>query len=938
MGRPVFFILFFFLQCIYQRCEAQSFVPFFLDNGNSHQYIGGIYGCGATFCDFDKDGWDDLSLPANGSNPHFYRNVNGNMQTVSIPVTNSGELKHIVWVDYDNDGDRDLCMTGISMPVKLFSNDGNMQFTDVSTEAGFPESSDMTYGNSWGDYDRDGDLDVFIAKYDAAYAGMTDADNELYRNNGDGTFTNVADEAGIYFEMNATFMGLWMDYNNDLWPDLLITNDRTEIQNYLFHNNGDGTFTDVSVESGVNDFIWSMSNTSGDYDNDGDEDLYITNGPLGNVHKQNTGQETFADVADVMGTKINRFCWSAQFFDADNDGFQDLHVCSTPIGNTPGGVTFMKNVVSTFDNHTEEAGFAADGGWCRGNAVGDVNNDGFPDLIVTKSAPSYSSFWQGVPNENNWLKVDLLGTVSNIDGVGSRIECYAGGDRYTRFTHCGEAYNGQNSFSEFIGIGQHGLVDSLLVYWPSGIIDKWRRVQVNQSLHLVEGSSEVANLFPGDITSICEGSELNISVSGIWDEIVWFNGLTDSLIAIDTTALVYALVSDSMDNVFLTDTLFIEHHLMPDVTAVVSSPECFGAATGAIELTGVSDHDILSVSWSDSTIIGSHAEGLMAGTYSYQLFTIFNCQLEGSVVIDQPDSLQLDIITTDVLCAGGNDGTAELIVSGGTPEYNIDFVTDINLQQLVAGDYEVQVTDSRGCSKSFDFTITAPDEIECVISVSDVLCAGDSTGNVSLDISGGVSNYVIDWNGLDSLHVPAGEYEAVISDGNGCALNIAFTVSEPDPLSIATTTTAYVQDGAPGSATLTADGGIEPYTVQWSNGNLNTMTADSLESGAYWVLLTDSNGCEISTGFVIEWIAGINQSDKEHHRIYPNPASEYLMIELHGAPQARVIICDQSGRIYAEHLLYSENNMIGIAALPPGNYVAILFHQGIQNNFNFIRK
>ena len=206
MARLLKIITFCFFGGMPLLLEAQSFLPFFLDNGNSHQYAGGIYGCGATFCDFDKDGWDDLSLPMNGSGAQFYRNVNGAMVSFSLPIQNEDEIKHLTWVDYDNDGDRDLCMTGVGMPVRLFNNGGTMNLTEVSELAGFTASEDMTYGNSWGDYDRDGDLDVFIAKYDAEYAGMTNADNELYRNNGDGTFTNVATEAGIDFEVNYTFM------------------------------------------------------------------------------------------------------------------------------------------------------------------------------------------------------------------------------------------------------------------------------------------------------------------------------------------------------------------------------------------------------------------------------------------------------------------------------------------------------------------------------------------------------------------------------------------------------------------------------------------------------------------------------------------------------------------------------------------------------------
>jgi hypothetical protein len=142
------------------------------------------------------------------------------------------------------------------------------------------------------------------------------------------------------------------------------------------------------------------------------------------------------------------------------------------------------------------------------------------------------------------------------------------------------------------------------------------------------------------------------------------------------------------------------------------------------------------------------------------------------------------------------------------------------------------------------------------------------------------------------------------------------------------------------SIPVTNNGGIQPYSVQWSNGDQNTMIADSLDSGMYWVVVSDSNGCAILTDFEIDWITGINESEIEGDLVYPNPASEYLMIELRDAPGdgALVVIFDQSGKIYGQHQLSGKFNMIRVAELPSGNYVATLFHHGIQNNINFIRK
>lgn len=917
---------------------GQGFVPFFLDNGNSHQYQEGIYGCGATFCDFDKDGWDDLSLPMNGSAPIFYRNNNGVMQTFSIPMQNEDEIKHIVWVDYDNDGDRDLCLTGIGMPLRLFRNNGNMSFNEVSETAGFVYSENMTYGSSWGDYDRDGDLDVFVAKYDAEYLEMMNADNELYRNNGDGTFTNVATEAGIYIEENYTFMGLWFDYDDDLWPDLLITNDRYEVANYLFHNNGDGTFTDVSVDAGIDDYIWSMSNTCGDYDNDGDADLYITNGPLGNKHKMNNGQGQFLEVSESQDTKVNQFCWSAQFVDVDNDGYQDLHVCSTPIANISGGVVFKKNMGTHFVEFTSEAGLGNDDGWSRGSAFGDMNNDGFPDLIVRKNHPDYSSFWQAIPNENHWMKVNLTGTVSNLDGIGSRIDCYAGSDRYTRYTHCGESYNAQNSFTEFIGMGAHTIADSILVYWPSGIVDKWQRIPSNQSLMLVEGSSMLANLIPENDLYLCNGNDTSITVSGIWNEIIWFNGENTSSLLLDSTAVVFAEVADAFGNHFLTDSIQVLFTDMPVVSLTIEMPSCSGASDGMIELSGIEEADVMSIVWSTANQTGLQLQNLAAGFYTYDLITYNECNISNVIELSEPDDLNVSITTTDNLCPGAMDGVAIIEVTGGTPDYMIEVEDSVDLSHLASGYYTFSVVDAHGCYLLDSFFIDAPEEIVSLVNTGDVLCSGDASGHVIIDVAGGSGSYNFLWNGLDSLQLAAGNYSIQLEDTNGCDHIASFDIAEPDPLNLTLTLTPEIDGIELGNALLDIQGGVTPYSISWSNGDQDVLIADSLSVGNYELKVTDGNGCQSHISFEIEIITGIETEGEEDWRLYPNPTSDYVFLKMPSNAVAFVSMVDQSGRVVLEDQITGEQNSIRVDHFENGSYMVIIHAGQFRRIFIFTKQ
>ncbi|MEO1032535.1 MAG: FG-GAP-like repeat-containing protein [Bacteroidota bacterium] len=447
-------------------------------------------GGGVSFFDYNNDGWDDITLATQESeNLGIYKNTQDGffILETNLNPNNTFQQKQPVWVDFDNDGDFDLYVTSDVDGNRLYLNNGN-SLMDITSDAGLPLPNLFTYGSSWGDYNNDGYLDVFVSNRDVNFQ----IPNYLFKNNGDGTFTNVSLAAGIGMGSHLSFCAAFFDYNNDGWQDIYVANDKIQTRNLLYHNNGDGTFTEVGQSSGTDVAIDAMSTTIGDYNNDGWFDIYVTNGPEGNVLFRNNTDGTFTDEALTSGTIFNSTGWGAVFLDAENDGDQDLYVSGSSNGGLP-------NILSAafYDNQSDgtfsllsNGSFSNDNLESYANAIGDIDNDGYPEIVVSNSGNGDLFLWKNLTlASNNWLKIKLEGTTSNRQGIGSMIEISVDGQKQYRYTLCGEGYMGQNSASEFFGLGQHTVLDYVKVKWLSGIEDILYHVPVNQTVTVVEGSS-----------------------------------------------------------------------------------------------------------------------------------------------------------------------------------------------------------------------------------------------------------------------------------------------------------------------------------------------------------------------------------------------------------------------------------------------------------------
>ena len=481
--------LFSFFSYTISLVSQVSFLESATSLGINISYGDSDLGGGVSFIDFNNDGWDDISFATEDTEEICFLENNGGFLTrvYFTGVSNTLKTKQIIWVDYDNDGDKDLFVTALNGSNRFYINNGAMVFTDISNTIGFFTDNKHTTSASFGDIDNDGDLDAFICNRDDDYEAER---NYLYQNN-NGIYTDISEEAGILLTSEISFCAVFFDYNNDGLQDIYVSNDKPTYSNRLYKNNGDNTFEDTSESSGAGISINAMTTTIGDYNHDGWFDIYVTNTPDGNQLLKNNGDGTFTDKARDSGTEFDSVGWGAVFLDADNDSELDLYVSGEFDGTNSSLLpsAFYHNQGDEIFQIPNEIGFEEDTRKSYSNAIGDVDNDGRPDIVVSNDSEPNFLFNNKSTNSNNWIKIKLEGTIGNRDGIGNRIEVFAGGKSQYRYTLCGEGYLSQNSSSEFIGLGSATNIDYIKVTWNhSGVVEKIEQVATNQTITIQESN------------------------------------------------------------------------------------------------------------------------------------------------------------------------------------------------------------------------------------------------------------------------------------------------------------------------------------------------------------------------------------------------------------------------------------------------------------------
>jgi hypothetical protein len=519
----------------------QSKITFKLKNSVSPQrYTFETMVGGVAIFDYNNDGLLDIlftngaSIPSLEKNGPAYWNrlFRNNGDGTFTDVTEKAGLQGIGYAmgvaagDYDNDGFVDLYITGVNRN-QLLHNNGDGTFTDVTEKAGV-SGVIPKYGKAWGanagwfDYNNDGLLDLFVANYlnydmktathcmqagIPAYCspiGFLGTPSILYRNNGNGTFTDVSDQSHISQYVGKA-MGLsFADYDNDGFTDIFVSNDT--FQNYLFHNNGNGTFTEVGITAGVaynafGNVVAGMGTDFRDLDNDGKPDIFQTAmfGEGFPIYK-NLGGGQFQDVtaASGMAAMTSRLtAWGAGEYDFDNDGYKDLFTANADILDNamevahrpfalPNGLYRNKGNL-TFEDLSSKAGpgFSVPAPH-RGAAFGDLNNDGKIDIVVTVLNGPPKILMNRTKNDNHWIILKLVGVKSNRDGLGTKVKITTGlGSQYNEATTT-VGYNSSSDNRVHIGVGSAAVIDSIELTWPSGIKQVLKNVKADQILTATE--------------------------------------------------------------------------------------------------------------------------------------------------------------------------------------------------------------------------------------------------------------------------------------------------------------------------------------------------------------------------------------------------------------------------------------------------------------------
>ncbi|MEO8666716.1 MAG: FG-GAP-like repeat-containing protein, partial [Ignavibacteria bacterium] len=459
--------------------SAQNFTK--ITTGSIVNDIGDSWGCSWT--DFNNDGRQDLFV-TNVGNDFLYTGTGDSIfvrVTTGQAVSDGVDSRGSCWGDYDNDGDEDLFVSTGSGNNLLYRNDGNGVLTKITTGVIVTDGG-TSRGCSWGDYDNDGRLDLYVANI---------GNDFLYHNNGAGNFTKIV-SGDIVSSGGSTIGCNWVDYNNDGYLDLYANNFGGSA--FLFKNNGDGTFTKIISGAIVTDASSATAGGWGDFDNDGDLDVVVANiSNQGTYFYRNDGAPDYTFTKDTStviahsAAESYAVCW----VDHDNDGDLDLFIANVGnefLFNNSGYPSYTFTRVMT-------GGIVNDGGSSYGSGWADYDNDGDVDVLICNKFGGKNSLFENNGNSNSWLNVKCIGGTANKSGIASRVEVKANVNGVSQWqiheVTDQSSYYSSNSLNAEFGFGDASIIDSLVIKWPGGQTEVYTNLPVNKFYTVTQGQGIV---------------------------------------------------------------------------------------------------------------------------------------------------------------------------------------------------------------------------------------------------------------------------------------------------------------------------------------------------------------------------------------------------------------------------------------------------------------
>ena len=833
---------------------------------------------GVSFHDFNRDGLDDLTYAGSGMGVFTFRNTGSGFVQEYYFAGIAGKTLHPIWVDYDNDGDADFFATrAFDCPV-LFRNNGDMTFEDVSTSLPCPMDGVISTTATWGDYNSDGFLDVYVANYNQQ---PTIGDhNWLFRNNGDGTFDEVAEEVGVSYGNFPAYQCMFLDADFDHDADLLVVNDKSD--GCQFFRNDNGVFTDIANENGFNVHIDAMSLSVSDVDHDGDYDYYISNTVAGNFFLMNENG-TFVNRASEWNATVNANCWGSVFIDTQQKTWEDLYVVST--GPQEGLNVLLQNSQGSTMNAGYSSFNGEDAEFVYAVAKGDANNDGAYDIMCMPYYADGSLLFQAAGPGSTWVKVSLQGTTSNRDGVGATLHCYVNGVDYIRPVTCGENYTSQDSRYIMFGLNGAAQADSVVVQWPSGITSSHSMLTAGQTHLLVEPSMMTVQQIEYSVV-MCPNSSAWLDASE-WYAVEWEGGSTEGQLEVFSEGVVNAIAWNEQGEQYAL------HYQVQQLETTDASWEVLPSLCGSND-AALQASDAVSNVWVNAAAYIPGDAILSSGLWNIEWTDTLGCSFAAQIEIPHVEPMQLSA-QSDTACFGA-EAYFELNVL-----HAIDPVIWLGVPsatgELPAGNYSVTCIDARGCNATTELTVTARAPWEFML-LADTVCYG-SLAEVVYEWSGAVNPVFQLGEPLDWEAMQPGEYEVEWEDAAGCEMETQFEVVAYEPIEWQADITSANED-ADGQLVLIIDGGLPPYSVLWSNG-LQGTSLENLEQGSLSAIISDAAGCSVATQ---EWFVplSVDENEQAHALVYDSEAG----------------LCNRSQRAYEIHVIDSGGRILHWERIAPG--------------------